>query len=170
MQPFTSPDFLKSKTKSGNVNWASGAVNVSRKCQQALTQKCLIITAEEFHLLRNMLLCLLVSLIKEGRGRFVTFLVTCRSDTLWWKFVLLYYWCKHWRLAFKLVFIFPDHFCVINVTCTPQYLPNIWRVPSSILFLGFTLLSGPKHSTSVPFSAGSEVPLNVDENKVELVP
>ena len=30
------------------------------------------------------------------------------------------------------------------------------------MFIGFTLLAGPKHSTSVPFSAGSAVPLSVD--------
>ena len=33
------------------------------------------------------------------------------------------------------------------------------------------MLSGPKHSNSVPFSAGVAVPLNVDENKVaSLIP
>ena len=30
--------------------------------------------------------------------------------------------------------------------------------------------SGPKHSTSVPFSAGVAVPLRVDEKEVPLVP
>ena len=39
-----------------------------------------------------------------------------------------------------------------------------------ILFPGSTLLAGPKHSTSVPFSAGSEVPLSVDVKEVPLVP
>ena len=38
-----------------------------------------------------------------------------------------------------------------------------------ILFPGSTLLAGPKHSTSVPFSAGSAVPLSVDVKEV-LVP
>jgi len=37
------------------------------------------------------------------------------------------------------------------------------------MFPGSTLLAGPKHSTSVPFSAGSTVPLNVDVKEV-LVP
>ena len=32
-----------------------------------------------------------------------------------------------------------------------------------ILFPGSTLLAGPKHSTSVPFSAGVAMPLSVDE-------
>ena len=32
------------------------------------------------------------------------------------------------------------------------------------------MLAGPKHSTSVPFSAGSAVPLSVDTNEVALVP
>ena len=40
----------------------------------------------------------------------------------------------------------------------------------STLFSGSTLFAGPKHSTSVPFSAGSAVPLSVDEKEVELVP
>ena len=39
-----------------------------------------------------------------------------------------------------------------------------------ILFPGFTLLAGPKHSTSVPFSAGSAVPLSVDEKDGPIVP
>ena len=39
-----------------------------------------------------------------------------------------------------------------------------------ILFPGSTLLAGPKHSTSVPFSAGSAVPLSVDEKDEPLVP
>ena len=34
------------------------------------------------------------------------------------------------------------------------------------LLPGSTLLAGPKHSTSVPFSVGDAVPLSVDENKV----
>ena len=34
------------------------------------------------------------------------------------------------------------------------------------MFPGSTLLSGPKHSTSVPFRLGSAVPLSVDENEV----
>lgn len=38
------------------------------------------------------------------------------------------------------------------------------------MFPGFTLLAGPKHSASVPFSAGSAVPLSVDVNEVALVP
>ena len=38
------------------------------------------------------------------------------------------------------------------------------------LFSGSTLLAGPKHSTSVPFSAGVAVPLSVDEKEVALVP
>ena len=40
----------------------------------------------------------------------------------------------------------------------------------STLFSGSTLLAGPKHSTSVPSSAGVAVPLSVDEKEVELVP
>ena len=39
-----------------------------------------------------------------------------------------------------------------------------------ILFPGCTLLAGPKHSTSVPFRAGSAVPLSVDEKEVALLP
>ena len=38
-----------------------------------------------------------------------------------------------------------------------------------ILFPGSTLLAGPKHSTSVPFSAGVAVLLSVDEKEVALV-
>ena len=49
------------------------------------------------------------------------------------------------------------------------YVPNISRLLLLTLFLGSTLLAGPKHSTSVPFSAGSAVPLNVDVKEV-LVP
>ena len=37
------------------------------------------------------------------------------------------------------------------------------------MFPGSTLLSGPKHSTSVPFNAEAAVPLRVDENKEALV-
>ena len=39
-----------------------------------------------------------------------------------------------------------------------------------ILFPGSMLLAGPKHSTSVPFSSGSAVPLSVDVKEVALVP
>ena len=38
------------------------------------------------------------------------------------------------------------------------------------MFPGSTLLAGPKHSTSVPFSAGVAVPLSVDVKEVALVP
>ena len=38
------------------------------------------------------------------------------------------------------------------------------------MFPGFTLLAGPKHSTSVPFSAGSAVPLSVDVKVGPFVP
>ena len=38
------------------------------------------------------------------------------------------------------------------------------------LFVGATLLAGPKHSTSVPFSTGAAVPLSVDVNEAALVP
>ena len=38
------------------------------------------------------------------------------------------------------------------------------------LFSRFTLLAGPKHSTSVPLSAEVAVPLSVDKNEVALVP
>ena len=44
--------------------------------------------------------------------------------------------------------------------------PNIWSVLSPTMFPGSTLLSGPKHSTSVPFSVVSAVPLSVDLNEV----
>ena len=37
-------------------------------------------------------------------------------------------------------------------------------------FRGLTLLAGPKHSTSVPFSSGVAVPLSVDVKEVALVP
>ena len=49
------------------------------------------------------------------------------------------------------------------------YVPNISRLLLLTLFLGSTLLADPKHSTSVPFSAGSAVPLNVDVKSI-LVP
>ena len=38
------------------------------------------------------------------------------------------------------------------------------------MFPAFTLLAGPKHSTSVPFSAGSAVPLSVDVKVGPFVP
>ena len=38
------------------------------------------------------------------------------------------------------------------------------------MFPWSTLLAGPKHSTSVPFSVGSAVPLSVDVNEVAVVP
>ena len=38
------------------------------------------------------------------------------------------------------------------------------------MFTGCTLLPGPKHSTSIPSSAGFAVPLRVDEKKVVFVP
>ena len=38
------------------------------------------------------------------------------------------------------------------------------------MFPGSTSLAGPKHSTSVPFRAGSAVPLSVDVKEVALVP
>ena len=38
------------------------------------------------------------------------------------------------------------------------------------LFCGSTLLAGPKHSTTVLFSAEIAVPLSVDEKEVALVP
>ena len=40
----------------------------------------------------------------------------------------------------------------------------------STLFSGSTSMAGPKHSTSVPFSAGSAVPLSVDVKEGPLVP
>ena len=39
-------------------------------------------------------------------------------------------------------------------------------MPLPTWFSGFTLLAGPKHSISVPFSAGSAVPLSVDVKEV----
>ena len=53
---------------------------------------------------------------------------------------------------------------------TSQYKPNIHSVMFPIMFSGSTLLAGPKHSTSVPFSAGNAVPLSVDEKDGPLVP
>ena len=41
---------------------------------------------------------------------------------------------------------------------------------SPTLFLAVLLRFGPKHSTSVPFSAEVAVPLSVDEKEVALVP
>ena len=38
------------------------------------------------------------------------------------------------------------------------------------LFIDFILLAGPKHSTSVLFSAKVALPLRVDEKEVALVP
>ena len=38
------------------------------------------------------------------------------------------------------------------------------------LFPGSSLLAGPKHSTSVPFSAEVALPLSVDEKEVAFVP
>ena len=49
-------------------------------------------------------------------------------------------------------------------------LPNIWSVLLPTIFSAVLLRSGPKHSTSVPFSAGVVVPLSVDEKEVALVP
>ena len=49
-------------------------------------------------------------------------------------------------------------------------LPNIWSVLLPTIFSAVLLRSGPKHSTSVPFSAGVAVPLSVDVKEVALVP
>ena len=38
------------------------------------------------------------------------------------------------------------------------------------MFPGSTLLAGPKHSTSISFSAGVAVPLSVDEKELAVVP
>ena len=46
----------------------------------------------------------------------------------------------------------------------------MWRVLLPTLFSGSTLLAGPKHSTSVPFSLKVAVPLSEDEKEVALVP
>ena len=51
-----------------------------------------------------------------------------------------------------------------------MYQPNIWRALLPTLFPGRTLLSGPKHSTSVPFSSEVAVPLSVDVKEVAVVP
>ena len=51
-----------------------------------------------------------------------------------------------------------------------MHKPNIRKELFPTMFPGFTLLAGPKHSTSVPFSVGSAVPLSVDVNEVALVP
>ena len=51
-----------------------------------------------------------------------------------------------------------------------MYQPNIWRALLPTLFPGCTLLAGPKHSTSVPFSSEVAVPLSVDVKEVAVVP
>ena len=51
-----------------------------------------------------------------------------------------------------------------------QYLPNTWRVLFPTLFPESLEKAGPKHSTSVPFSAEVALPLSVDEKEVALVP
>ena len=51
-----------------------------------------------------------------------------------------------------------------------NYKPNIRRELFPTMFPGFTLLSGPKHSTSVPSSVEVAVPLSVDEKEVAVVP
>ena len=48
--------------------------------------------------------------------------------------------------------------------------PIIWSVLFPTLFPAFLEKSGPKHSTSVPFSARPTVPLNVDMKEVALIP
>ena len=68
------------------------------------------------------------------------------------------------------------HIIICYARLLPQnditdYWPLIWRVLPPTMFPGSTLLFGPKHSTSVPFSAVSAVPLSVDVKKVApLVP
>ena len=47
-----------------------------------------------------------------------------------------------------------------------NYKPNIWSVLFPTTFPGSALLAGPKHSTSVPFSVVSAVPLSIDVNEV----
>ena len=47
-----------------------------------------------------------------------------------------------------------------------QHLPKILSVLFPTTFSVFTLLSGPKHSTSVPFSVGAAVTLRVDVKEV----
>ena len=49
-------------------------------------------------------------------------------------------------------------------------LPNIWSVLLPTIFSAVLLRSGPKHSTSVPFSVGHAVPLSVDVKEVTFVP
>ena len=50
------------------------------------------------------------------------------------------------------------------------YWPNIWSVLFPTIFPTTWPTSRPKHSTSVPSSAGIAVPLSVDENEVAFVP
>ena len=50
------------------------------------------------------------------------------------------------------------------------YLPTIWRVPFPTMFPGSTLLSGPKHSNSIPSILELAVPLRDEENEGPLVP
>ena len=45
-------------------------------------------------------------------------------------------------------------------------LPIIWRVLLPTMFPGSTLLSGPKHSNSVPSTVELAAPLNDDVNEV----
>jgi len=53
----------------------------------------------------------------------------------------------------------------------PKYhLPNICRVLLPTMFPVSLEKAGPKHSTSVPFSAEIAVPLSVDVKEVALVP
>ena len=49
-------------------------------------------------------------------------------------------------------------------------LPSIWSVLFPTIFSVFRARSGPKHSTSVPFSSEVAVPLSVDEKEVAFVP
>ena len=49
-------------------------------------------------------------------------------------------------------------------------LPIICKVLLPTLFLGSTLLSGPKHSNSIPSIIELAVRLSVDENEVVVVP
>ena len=55
-------------------------------------------------------------------------------------------------------------------TPSKQNAPNILRLLFPTLFPGSTLLAGPKHSTSTPFSVGVAVPLSVDLKEVALPP
>ena len=50
------------------------------------------------------------------------------------------------------------------------YLPIIWRVLFPTMFPGSTLLSGPKHSNSIPSILELAVPLRDEENEGPLVP